>query len=282
MLRHHLHAVGDQRRIAAEAVDDEARDHGVVGRVDDGLRADEAGNHAAAVDVAHQHDGHVGGAGEAHVGDVGGAQVHFRRRARALDQHEVGLARKVLETLEHGAQQPGLHGLIFARLRGADDPALDHDLRADVALGLQEDRIHVHAGCHAGGTGLQRLRPADLAAVGGHGGVVGHVLRLERPDAKPAPGEGTRQRGDQQRLADIRARALDHEGPGSLGGGHQNSMPSCAFTPAAKWCFTRVISVTRSAASVISALALRPVTTTCRSGRRPVRAATTSVVSRWS
>ena len=43
-------------------------------------------------------------------------------------------------------------------------------------------------------------------------------------------------------------------------------MPSCAFTPAAKWCFTAVISVTRSAASISSGLALRPVTTTCRSG----------------
>ena len=37
-------------------------------------------------------------------------------------------------------------------------------------------------------------------------------------------------------------------------------MPSCAFTPAAKWCFTSVISVTRSAASISSGLAFRPVT----------------------
>ena len=51
----------------------------------------------------------------------------------------------------------------------------------------------------------------------------------------------------------------------------QNSTPSCAFTPAAKWCFTCAISVTRSAASISSGLALRPVTTTCRSGRRAQR-----------
>ena len=42
-------------------------------------------------------------------------------------------------------------------------------------------------------------------------------------------------------------------------------MPGCAFTPAAKWCLTSVISVTRSAAASSSGLALRPVTTTCRS-----------------
>ena len=53
-------------------------------------------------------------------------------------------------------------------------------------------------------------------------------------------------------------------------------MPCCAFTPAEKWCFTAVISVTRSAASTSAGLALRPVTTTCRSLRRALqRAATT-------
>ena len=34
------------------------------------------------------------------------------------------------------------------------------------------------------------LRPADLAAVCGHGGVVRHVLRLERPHPEAAPREG--------------------------------------------------------------------------------------------
>ena len=46
------HAVGEQRRIAAEAVDDEAHDHRRIGRIDHRLRADEARDHAAAVDVA--------------------------------------------------------------------------------------------------------------------------------------------------------------------------------------------------------------------------------------
>src|SRR5262249_24734858 len=45
-----------------------------------------------------------------------------------------------------------------------------------------------------------------------------------------------------------------------MGGDHdQNSIPSCAFTPARKGCLTSVISVTRSAASMISCFALRPV-----------------------
>ena len=93
---------------------------------------------------------------------------------------------------------------------------------------------------------------------------------------RPAPREDAGKACHQQRLADVGARALDHEDAG----GHQNSMPSCAFTPAAKWCFTGVISVTRSAASISSGLALRPVTTMCWSLRRAFSASTTSLMSR--
>ena len=60
----------------------------------------------------------------------------------------------------------------------------------------------------------------------------------------------------------------------------QNSTPSCAFTPARNGCLTRVISVTRSAASISSGLALRPVTTTCRSGRLERSPAITSASGR--
>ena len=60
----------------------------------------------------------------------------------------------------------------------------------------------------------------------------------------------------------------------------QNSMPSCARTPAAKWCLTRPNSVTQSAASTSSGLALRPVTTTCSPGLRARKASTTSASGR--
>jgi hypothetical protein len=59
-IAHRLHAVVEQRGIAAEAIDDEAHDHvGILG-IDHGLRTDQTCDHAASVDVAHQHDGHVG------------------------------------------------------------------------------------------------------------------------------------------------------------------------------------------------------------------------------
>ena len=42
---------------------------------------------------------------------------------------------------------------------------------------------------------------------------------------------GARQSGDEQRLADVRAGALEHDDARRH---RQNSMPGCAFTPAAK------------------------------------------------
>src|SRR6202011_3820462 len=113
--------------------------------------------------------------------------------------------------------------------------------------------------------------PADLAAIGGDHRVVRHVLRLERPHLEAAPGEAAREARDQQRFADIGAGALQHQRAG-----HQNSMPCCALTPARNGCLTRVISVTRSAASITSGPALRPVTTTCKSRRFAFSTATTS------
>ncbi len=123
----------------------------------------------------------------------------------------------------------------------------------------------MHARRRARGARLQRLGAADLAAIRRDRRIVGHVLRLERPHRQAAVREGARQAGHDQRFADVGAGALEHERARRHG---QNSMPACAFTPAAKWCFTSVISVTRSAASISSGLALRPVTTTCRPLRR--------------
>ena len=52
----------------------------------------------------------------------------------------------------------------------------------------------------------------DLAAIGGDGGVVGHVLGLERTHPQAAPGKVTAQPRDQHAFPDIGAGALDHDG----------------------------------------------------------------------
>ena len=210
-LGHHLHAIVEQRGIATEPVHDKADDHGVVGGIDHGLGADEACDHAAAVDVAHDHHRHARCPREAHVGDVRRPEIHFRRRARTFDQDEIGLAGEAFEAFEDSTQKFRLHGLVFTGLGVADDAALHDDLRADVALGFQQHRVHVNAGRYARGACLQRLGAADLAAVRRDGGVVRHVLRLERSDPEPTPREGAGECRDKQRLADVRARALDHD-----------------------------------------------------------------------
>ena len=70
-----------------------------------------------------------------------------------------------------------------------DGLALHHDLRANLALRLKQHRVQVHRHRAARRAGLERLRPADLAAILGDGRVIRHVLRLERRDAVAGIGE---------------------------------------------------------------------------------------------
>ncbi len=89
-----------------------------------------------------------------------------------------------------------------------------------VGFGLEQDRVHVDRGRAAGGEGLEGLGAADLAAVGGDGGVVGHILRLEGGDVEAAVAGGAAEAGDEEGLADAGAGALDHQG-----GGHARVRP---------------------------------------------------------
>ena len=110
------------------------------------------------------------------------------------------------------ASRRGFKRLIFARLGVRQDAALHHDLRARLALRLQQHGVHVDAGRNAASSRLQGLGAPDLAAIFRDGGVVRHVLRLERQNREPAPREGAREACDDQRFADIRPGALDHQG----------------------------------------------------------------------
>ena len=116
--------------------------------------------------------------------------------------------------VEHERHQVRLQALISRRLGGPVNAPLHHDLGADFALRLEQHRIHVNAGRDAGRARLQCLRTSDLAAVRGHGGVVRHVLGLERPHLEAAVRQSPGEAGDHQRLADVRARALKHERAG--------------------------------------------------------------------
>ena len=148
--------LSEQGRVAAKLVDDEADDHRrVVGRERD-LRSEKSGRRRRRGRCRRSSaTGQFAGAREAHIGDVAVAQVDLGRAARAFDQHEIGVCAHARVAVEHGAHQLGFQRLIFARPRIADDFALDDDLRADLALRLEQHRVHVDAGHDAAGARLQ-------------------------------------------------------------------------------------------------------------------------------
>jgi len=175
------------------------------------LGPDDLRNDAAAVDIPGQHDGDRGGTGEAHVGDVARAQIDLGRGAGALNDDEIHVGGERREALQHGGQQPVFQRRVVARTDGGQAPPLHDHLGADIGLGLQEHRVHVRRRRPAGGERLQRLGPADFPAFLGDGRIVRHVLRLERGDPEAAAAGDPAEPGDKERLADVRARPLDHQ-----------------------------------------------------------------------
>jgi hypothetical protein len=148
---------------------------------------------------------------KAHIGDVIGAQVDFRRAAGAFDQHQIGLRLQSRKTLQHRRHQLRFEGRIVPRAQGRDAFAMHDDLRADIGLGLEQYRVHVGMRLDTCGVRLQGLGTADLAAVDCHRGIVRHVLRLERQHPQAAVFCCARKAGDDERLAYVRARPLDHQ-----------------------------------------------------------------------
>ena len=73
-------------------------------------------DHAAPVDVADQHHRHVGGAGEAHIGDVVGAQIDLRRRCPRLRRARGRPRRSAARSCRaRAASARGFISLILAR-----------------------------------------------------------------------------------------------------------------------------------------------------------------------
>ena len=168
----------------------------------------------APVDVANEDGRHAGRAGEAEIGDVAGAQIGLGRRTGAFDDDEIGIGAEPPEAFQHPGEEIAAPCEV-ARGEMARDLPLKDDLAAGLAFRLQQNRVHVDMRLDPGGASLKRLGPPDLAVSGG-GGVVRHVLWLERPDLQPAIGEQPAQPRDDQRLADIGAGAEDHD-RGSVG-----------------------------------------------------------------
>ena len=200
-----------KRRVPTELVDDEAGDPRSILRRQQRQRADEGREDAAAIDITDEEHGRVGHARDPHVDDLAFAQVDLGRTAGSLDDHDVVRAAQSLEALPHEVEQPGFHRGVLAERGAGHGASPHHDLRPVVRLGLQQDRVHVDGGLDARGLRLRRLGPADLAAIDRDRRVQRHVLRLERRHAIPRAGEEAAEGRGQNRLADGRPGALDHE-----------------------------------------------------------------------
>ena len=85
----HLIAIVKQAGVAAKLVDDKAFDARFIVTVEHGFGAHHLGYHTAAINIAHQHNGHSCGRSKAHIGNVTRAQVYLCRRACAFDNHQI-------------------------------------------------------------------------------------------------------------------------------------------------------------------------------------------------
>jgi len=83
-------------------------------------------------------------------------------------------------------------------------------LTASIALGLQQDGVHVDRRLEATSLGLNRLRPPYFPSIDTDRRIVRHVLRLERSDPNAGVRKESAQTSDYYALADVRRSAHYH------------------------------------------------------------------------
>lgn len=220
---HRIDSGIEERNVTTKLVDDVAGYHCPVVIGEDGMRADQRGDHAATIDVADHHHRHAGARRKSHIGDITGPEIDFGRRARTFHDHEIRSDRNLRKALHHVIEECRLELLIVPSLGLPPDLALNDDLAAVFGLRLEQHRVHVHRGRHPRSERLQPLRPADLTAVVSDSGIVRHVLRLEGTDRKAVIGSKPAKPRNKNGLADIGAGTLQHDGLGHCRGTPENS-----------------------------------------------------------
>ncbi len=178
-----------QRRVAAELVDDEAGDQRLVGRFEHCKGAEQVREQSAAVDVSNQHNGKASRAGKPQIRQIGCAQIDFSWRSGTLANDGVELRPKRLQLDGHHRGEPVAMLDVVTRSDSAHHLTAHYELRRAVATRLEQHWVEPHARRKSCGPGLHRLRAADFAALDSDRGVVGHVLGLERRHADTLAGQ---------------------------------------------------------------------------------------------
>ena len=186
-LRQKTDAVGKERRVSPELVDDDPADPVTLLRRDEIERADNLCEHAAAIDIPDQHHLGIGHLDDRPVHQIAISQIDLRSAAGAFDNHDLILQGEAVVTAFHCPKQfrvpapskigPGLaRGKYFS---------LHDDLRPGIGFRLEQNGIHIHMGGNSTGFGLQGLSAPDLSALRRDKGVQRHILRFEGRHAEP-------------------------------------------------------------------------------------------------
>jgi len=206
-------AVLEERGIAPEAVHHDSQHPGAVLGGQQVQRADHLGEHAAPVDVRHQHEGGVRVAGGGQVHEVPGHEVELHGAASAFHHDDLVLGPEPVQ----GGQGHGPVGIaipeVVLGLLHPQGLAQHHHLGAGLAQGLEQHGAHVHVGRPAAGCGLEDLGPGHLQALGRHARLVGHVLGLEGRHIEARIRQQAAEPCGDEALADIRCRSENGEGP---------------------------------------------------------------------
>ena len=143
-----------QLDVAAKAVDDKALDPRLLAGRKQFQRPHQMREHAAPINVGDEDDRTINCLGKAHVGDVAGAQIDFRRAAGTFDDDRVKTLTQAPPGFEHRLHRARLVLMVITGRQFAHRLTVDDDLRALVAGRLQENRIEVDFRRNAGGQSL--------------------------------------------------------------------------------------------------------------------------------
>ena len=203
-----------QAGITAKFIQNKSGNPVALIRLQQKQRAGQRRKGPAAVNIRRQQHPCAGVGGHAHIHNVMGLQVDFRRTARPFQHHHVHFGGKAVIGGGHSLPRARFVTEIFRHAHLPHGAAHDDDLRSGIRIGLEQHGVHAHVRRAAGGGGLQGLRAAYFAAVFRHERIKRHVLRLERRHAQTALRQQAAQRRRQQTFAGVGAGSLQHDGGG--------------------------------------------------------------------
>ncbi|SKZ48174.1 Uncharacterised protein [Mycobacteroides abscessus subsp. abscessus] len=144
----------EDRLITAELVDHVPGDQRLVGGIEDRGGAEEVRERSAAVDIGDEDHRKACRSRQAHVGDVGGAEVDLGDRSCAFADDDVEFCTQRGEFVGDHLAQLRTSGEVVPRTHIAGRSAADHDVRTSVTARFQQHRVESCRRCESARCGL--------------------------------------------------------------------------------------------------------------------------------